>query len=153
MLRPDAGSAQGGQKMTAPTIITCGDLAALAGPWSHLWRHDPEHMVAGEDALCHCYGRCPPQDTDPVACRALLPVPLHDGLTLRICCLCASYFADVLRVAEVKSGGELHRWLRRQVCEADLWRRERQRLDSSPAPCDMDVQASAVLDQMEGDDR
>lgn len=135
--------------MTAHEVITCGDLAALAGPWSHLWRHDPEHMVAGEDALCHCYGRCPPQDTDPVACRALLPVPLDDGLTLKICCLCTSYFADVLRGAGEEDG--LHYWLLRQVGDA-LRYRDRQRLDSSPVPCDMDVQAAGALDAMEGDE-
>lgn len=134
--------------MTAPTTITCGDLAALAGPWAHLWQHDPEHMFAGEDALCHCHDRCPPQDTDPVACRALLMVPLTETLTLKICCLCTSYFADVLRSGE--AGGNLHRWLLGQVAEAIAYRDQR-RLDSSPVPCDMDVQA-AVLDRMEGDE-
>lgn len=132
--------------MTTPEIVTCGDLAALGGPWDALWQHDPAAMVAGRDVLCHCWdgGRhAPPDTTDPVACEVPLVAPINDVTIIRVCCLCMPYFADATR--EVGRG--LHRWLREQVAEALVYR-DRRRLDSSPAPCDMDVEAAA-MDRME----
>lgn len=112
--------------MTTPTIITCGDLAALGHPWDRLWQHDPRAMVPDRDVLCHCWngGRHPPPETtDPVACEVPLVAPINEGVSILVCCLCMPYFAQATR--EVGRG--LHRWLRRQVCEADLYRRERER--------------------------
>lgn len=132
-------------------VVTCGDLAALAGPWHRLRQHDPERMVPGDDVLCHCWNGAylgshrPPEDTAPVECEILAPFPAGQEVVVRICCLCLPEFTEVLRTCGHEH--DLHYWLLGQVADALRWRDQR-RLDSSPVPCDMDVEAAA-MDRME----
>jgi hypothetical protein len=136
-------------------VITCGDLARLGGPWDRLRQHDPRAMDPAHDVLCHCHdgshaGSAPPEDSTPVACRELSIYPLGTRLEIHLCCLCALPFADVLRVHAGEPGGRWL-WIVAQAFDARSYRDQR-RLDPSPVPCDMDLQAAAVLDYLEGDE-
>jgi hypothetical protein len=55
-------------------------------------------------------------------------------------------------VLRAHDDGNLWAWLQGQVDEALAYRDQR-RLDPSPVPCDMDLQAAAVLDYLEGEER
>jgi hypothetical protein len=132
-----------------PEVITCGDLARLGGPWDALWQHDPRAMVPDDDVLCHCWHGAGPEDVDdPLECGYAFVVPIAEDRTVHLCCLCSSYFADVLRAQNAEG---LWAWLQGQADEASAYRDQR-RLDPSPVPCDMDVETAAVLDYLEGED-
>lgn len=128
--------------MTIHTL-TCGDLAALGGPWDRLHQHDPRHMDTWHDTLCLCYTDGPPFD-DVVRCWELRLDPIGEDLMLRLCCLCSPEYGDVLRARHRECPADsLFQWVRDQCWQAIAYR-DRRRTDSSPTIADMDLEAAAV---------
>lgn len=128
--------------MTVHTL-SCGDLAALGGPWDLLHQHDPDWLDAWHDTLCYCYTDGPP-DYAVVCCREVRLEPVSEDYLIRLCCLCSPEYGDAVR-RQGQAAGErrLFAWLRGQCREAIAYR-DRRRLDSSPTIADMDVEAAAV---------
>lgn len=148
--------------MTTPETVTCGDLAMLGGPWDYLAKHDPCEQRA-DDPHCYCWQEPTPADwcrsheAPPdlperlivQSCREMVALNIPTGYRILLCCRCFESYAPV--VARWPPHEVEHRLI--TFARQALAYRDQLRLDSSQVPCDMDVQAAAVLDDLEGDEQ